>query len=116
MGWGTERPEEEFGLALFILENPFSKAVLLSLGGEGVPLQGGSCWEKGFHSAALPAKHQVEKQPVLSGVFTLEKGTRNWELLPTNENAVALFTPWGMGSNAQAHQWWIYVPCSEAVF
>lgn len=35
MGWGTERPGEEFGLALFILENPLSKAVLLSLGGEG---------------------------------------------------------------------------------
>jgi len=35
MGWGMERPGEEFGLALFILENPLSKVVLLSLGGEG---------------------------------------------------------------------------------
>lgn len=67
MGWGTERPGEEFGLALFILENPLSKAVLLSLGGEGrghrgtPPIRGGSCWEQGFHSAALPAKRQVEK-------------------------------------------------------
>lgn len=80
MGWGTERPGEEFGLAVFILENPLSKAVLLSLGGEGAqgtPPSGSSCWEQGFHSAALPAKHQVEKQPALSGVFTLERGTRN---------------------------------------
>lgn len=35
MGWGTERPGEEFGLALFILENPLSKAALLRLGKEG---------------------------------------------------------------------------------
>lgn len=35
MGWGTERPGEEFGLALFILENPLSKAVLLNHVGEG---------------------------------------------------------------------------------
>lgn len=35
MGWGTERPGEEFGFALFILENPLSKAALLSLGEEG---------------------------------------------------------------------------------
>lgn len=60
-----ERPGEEFGLALFILENPLSKTVLLSLGGEGAqgtpPLQGSSCQEQGFHSAALPGKHQAEK-------------------------------------------------------
>lgn len=60
-----ERPGEEFGLALFILENPLSKAILLSLGGEGAqgtpPLQGSSCREQGFHSAALPGKHQAEK-------------------------------------------------------
>lgn len=65
MGWGMERPGEEFGLALFILENPLSKAVLLSLVGEGAegtpPLRGGSCREQGLHSVALPAKHQVEK-------------------------------------------------------
>lgn len=35
MGWGMERPGEEFGLALFILENTLSKAVLLSLEREG---------------------------------------------------------------------------------
>lgn len=65
MGWGTERPGEEFGWALFILENPLSKAALLNLGGEGAqgtpPLRGGGCREQGFHSAALPAKHQAEK-------------------------------------------------------
>lgn len=62
MGWGMERPGEEFGLAVFTLENPLSKAVLLSLGGEGA--QGtppSSCWEQGFYSVALPEKHQVEK-------------------------------------------------------
>lgn len=64
MGWGTERPGGEFGLALFILENPLSKAVLLSLIGEGAqgtpPMRGSSCWEQGFHSEALPVKHQEE--------------------------------------------------------
>lgn len=54
MGWGTERPGEEFGWALFILENPLSKAVLFSPGGERrghrgtPPARGGSCRDRGF--------------------------------------------------------------------
>lgn len=78
---GARRGQEKsFGLALFILENPLSKTVLLSLGEEGrghrgtPPVRGGSCREQGFHSLALPAKHQAEKEPAVSGGFRTGEG------------------------------------------